>query len=193
MGNVGAAGGFLLGPLLVTVPAKVPSLMYVHAALGLLNLVCVMAYFPNEAVGQTPATRSASKSTGAMGGIKHVITNGEFMKVSVAGGAINGIFNVWSGSFDQILPPLGKDYSQSACGWIGFIATMAMILGACLSSPIADTKTWSQRMKVGGHKVNRLLISADTSHYHFWSGHSLYVLCVSGHAIGDLGIAVAAT
>ena len=53
-----------------------------------------------------------------------------------------------SGSFDQILPPLGSRYDEITCGWLGFGATMAMIVGGIITGIVIDTPPWNRRFAV---------------------------------------------
>ena len=67
-------------------------------------------------------------------------------RIAVAGGTINGVFNSWSGSFDQILQNVSGRWTQSMCGWLGFASTVAFIVGGLVVGPVADTAPWNRRM-----------------------------------------------
>ena len=131
-------------------------MLYIHAGLAVANLLMVVAYLP--ARPPTPPStaallknemedRNTATSQASMGGIGAIVKNGNFWLVAASGGVLNGVFNGWSGSFDQILPPLSPQYTQNACGWLGFGATMAVIVGGVLVSQLVDRPPWNRQMK----------------------------------------------
>jgi len=73
-----------------------------------------------------------------------VLTNVNFLTIAFGFGTLNGVFNVWSGSFDEILKPLGPEYDQATCGWLGFGSTMAMIVGGILTGFVIDHPPWNR-------------------------------------------------
>eukprot|EP00040_Diaphanoeca_grandis_P020717 m.110137 g.110137 ORF g.110137 m.110137 type:complete len:462 (+) comp28015_c0_seq1:162-1547(+) len=144
--NFGSAIGFLLGPSLVHVAKEVPLLLYTHAAIATANLLLILAYFP--ARPKTPPSLTADTANrveAGSSGIFDVLCNFNFMLIAIGGGVINGVFNVWSGSFDQILPPLGGKYTQTTCGWLGFACTIAVIFGGLVIGQLADLPFFRRR------------------------------------------------
>ena len=99
--------------------------------------------------------------------------------------------NTWSGSFDQVLPPLDpvpscadhpnggphtlpngtrvslppcELYTQDMCGWIGFVATLAVILGGFVGGSIAD-KYLSPRRAMKGFIVSMAVLMVCAQGY----------------------------
>lgn len=136
--NFGSAVGFLLGPWLVHNASEVPKLLIAHAGLSVINLIMILIYFP--AKPPTPPSKSQRDhgSEGSFGQIGSVVTNKDCMLIALGGGIVYGVFNVWSGNFDQILKGVSDEYTQSTLGWLGFGATMAVIVGGLIIGPIAD-------------------------------------------------------
>ena len=166
--NFGAAVGFLLGPALVQGdPARLPRLLYAHAAFGVLGSAMILAHFPAEP--KTPPSRAAAEmrlraaaaaegdgqqpllggggarvgkpaapaAPSLLGSLRACFANRSFVLVAVAGGVTNGVFNGWSGLLSVIMGPLG--YSDAESGWFGFAVTIACISGGIASGRLADT------------------------------------------------------
>eukprot|EP01052_Picozoa_sp_SAG31_P033849 SAG31_NODE_3879_length_3790_cov_1.915741_3_plen_539_part_00 len=164
--NFGAAAGFLLAPALVKTPDQTPRLLYVHGFIAVANLILVLAYFP--AAPPTPPSGGAklkgpaadddqiASNRGAKDrnpsnfwtGVGKVVRDRNVLGIACSGGVLNGVFNVWSGSFDQILPPLNPTlYTQSVCSQLGFWSTISFIAGGLLVGILADRPPWNRRMK----------------------------------------------
>jgi hypothetical protein len=128
-------------------------------------MLLVLAYFPARPSSPPSASalaKSSSKQPAFLRGVRLASSNGRFMVLAAAGGSLNGVFNTWSGSFDQVLPPLDPVptcaqfpsgrlfpncsvdlppcavYTQDACGWVLFVATMAVIVGGFGGGAAAD-------------------------------------------------------
>ena len=137
-------------------------------------MVLVLAYFP--AAPDKPPSASAlaklnEKPPPFFRGVANAGSSLSFMLLAAAGGSLNGVFNTWSGSFDQVLPPLDpvpscakfpegvaahtinftngsighvsalppcQLYTQDVCGWIGFVATIAVIVGGFAGGALGD-------------------------------------------------------
>lgn len=147
--NFGSAAGFLIGPLLVRAGDDVPHLLYAHAAIASANLLLILAHFPARPPTPPSISQLQSKKPGppqALGGMWDVLNNRNYLLIAVAGGTINGVFNSWSGSFDQILQNVSGRWTQSMCGWLGFASTVAFIVGGLVVGPVADRAPWNRRM-----------------------------------------------
>ena len=69
-----------------------------------------------------------------------------FMLLAWAGGALQGMYNSWSGSLDSIVPQ--DKFSVAYCGWVGFASTLAQIFTACLVGFVVDrVPSLQRRMK----------------------------------------------
>lgn len=89
--NMGSAGGFLLGPLLVKNPSDMPLLLYTHAGIAIMNAVLMLAYFPSAP--PMPPSHSAGSDRveataqaggeGSFGGVWAVVTNVNFMTIAL--------------------------------------------------------------------------------------------------------------
>lgn len=122
----------------------------VYRAIGSANLLLILAYFPAKPPTPPSMSQLQSKTPGgrhpALGGMWDVLGNQNYLLIAVAGGTINGVFNSWSGSFDQILQTVSPRWDQSMCGWLGFATTVAFIVGGLVVGPVADTAPWNRRM-----------------------------------------------
>lgn len=153
--NFGSAIGFLMGSQVVAAADDVPTVLFIHAGLAALSLIMIVAYLP-AAPPSPPSvsarlkneTQCAAGSSAVLGGIGGILGNGNFWLVASSGGVLNGVFNVWSGSFDQILPPLSPQFTQSTCGWLGFGCAMSVILAGLATSQISDRPPWNRRLKL---------------------------------------------
>ncbi len=135
-------------------------------------MLMVLAYFPASPARQ-PSRSALLKEREPpppfFSGLLNCMKNPHFFVLAAAGGSLNGVFNTWSGSFDQVLPPLDpvpscasfpngvhhtlangtvvvdkppcKIYSQDTCGWIGFVATLAVIGGVSKQTEISMSQT----------------------------------------------------
>jgi hypothetical protein len=53
-------------------------------------------------------------------GARKVVGDRNVLTIALSGGILNGVFNVWSGSFDQILPALNPQvFTQDVCSQLG--------------------------------------------------------------------------
>jgi len=176
--NLGAAIGFVLpGWLNVRSPSAVPILLYAEAGLAVATMLLVLAYFPAAPYRQPSRSAMLKQNEPPppfFSGLLNCMKNPHFFILAMAGGALNGVFNTWSGSFDQILPPLDpvascaahpsgmshtlangtvvvdlppcQIYTQDSCGWIGFVATIAVIVGGFIGGSIADSYLSPRKM-----------------------------------------------
>lgn len=171
--NFGSAVGFILGIYTVVRPSQIPRLLYIHAGLAALNLVMILAHFPakpaippsaaageqssqSEHSGDHDGDKNGSGTAAGLrgcSGILKVVTNPWLMLVAIGGGTINGVFNVWSASLVQLLQPMnytsssGHTFDQNTCGWLGFGATLALIVGGVITGAVADLPPFNRRMK----------------------------------------------
>ena len=73
--------------------------------------------------------------------------NKPFVLLAWAGGALQGMYNGWSGSLDSIVPQ--EKFTVSYCGWVGFASTIAQIVGALFIGRVVDrwVPSLQRRMK----------------------------------------------
>jgi hypothetical protein len=132
--SLGGAAAFLISPNLVTGPAHVPYLLYLHTGLALLACICTLTYFPAE----PPSPPSAAahllvverfKTERLMETLKRFVYDIIycFKDVScvlliLSGGIMGGTLAAWGGLFATILAPLG--YTEPQAGKILFLKMM---------------------------------------------------------------------
>lgn len=69
-----------------------------------------------------------------------MLRNASFQVLALSAGAMQGVFNVWSGSLDSILP-----FTPMQCGWLGFGSTAALVVGGYAIGGVVDKWSWASR------------------------------------------------
>ncbi len=123
--NFGAAVGFLISPLIVDAPERVPHLLYVHLGLATIACVLTLVYFPSHP--PTPPSPAAERLISSSLGDSSTSSLRDFMKqnwecmktpsfmlLSIVGGLTTGGFSAWTGLYDVILAP--ENYTEQQAG-----------------------------------------------------------------------------
>eukprot|EP00039_Didymoeca_costata_P029249 m.23838 g.23838 ORF g.23838 m.23838 type:complete len:468 (-) comp7545_c0_seq1:41-1444(-) len=157
--STGSAFGFIMSSYLAAKADQMPTLLYTHAGIAVANLVMILMYFP--AAPRTPPSavaleyaqgkRGSSSSSSTQSKdetLFAVLQNPSFMILGLSGGMLAGVFNAWSGSFDDILHPLNpKRFTQTLNSWLGFGCTIAAIAGGTILGRLTDIDFFFRNMK----------------------------------------------
>ncbi|KFV11503.1 Disrupted in renal carcinoma protein 2, partial [Tauraco erythrolophus] len=140
---LGAAGAFLVGPLVVPSPNETSHLPLVsqsntehvkdrieavlYAEFGMVSLIfsAALAYFPSRPPFP-PSVAAASQRLSYRRSFCRLLSNFRFLMIALAYAIPLGVFSGWSGVLDLILTPI--HVSQVDAGWIGFWS----IVGGCV-------------------------------------------------------------
>ncbi|KAM9287069.1 solute carrier family 49 member 4 [Morus bassanus] len=140
---LGAAGAFLVGPLVVPSPNGTSHLLLVsqsntehikdrieavlYAEFGMVSLIfsAALAYFPSRPPFP-PSVAAASQRLSYRRSFCRLLSNFRFLMIALAYAIPLGVFSGWSGVLDLILTPV--HVSQVDAGWIGFWS----IVGGCV-------------------------------------------------------------
>uniref|UniRef100_A0A8B9NFV9 Solute carrier family 49 member 4 n=1 Tax=Accipiter nisus TaxID=211598 RepID=A0A8B9NFV9_9AVES len=140
---LGAAGAFLVGPLVVPSPNGTSHLSLLsqsnnehikdrieavlYAEFGMVSLIfsAALAYFPSRPPFP-PSVAAASQRLSYRRSFCRLLSNFRFLMVALAYAIPLGVFSGWSGVLDLILTPV--HVSQVDAGWIGFWS----IVGGCV-------------------------------------------------------------
>ncbi|NXY84331.1 DIRC2 protein, partial [Alcedo cyanopectus] len=140
---LGAAGAFLVGPLVVPSPNgtahqllgaqsntehikdRIEAVLY--AEFGMVSLIfsAALAYFPSRPPFP-PSVAAASQRLSYRRSFCRLLSNFRFLMIALAYAIPLGVFSGWSGVLDLILTPI--HVSQVDAGWIGFWS----IVGGCI-------------------------------------------------------------
>ena len=144
--NLGAAIGFFAPYIIRGSDENIPLLLWVQFGIVLCVGVPILVYFPAEP--PSPPSPSQSYREGltvqAWPELKRVASP-SFLILAILGGAVGGIYNTWSGSFDTILPH--SVFSTIECGNLGLLATISFCTGGLCIGPILQTKFFKRRYK----------------------------------------------
>ncbi|CAF0872626.1 unnamed protein product [Adineta steineri] len=154
---LGAAGGFIINPLVVASPEHVPRLLYIHFGLAFVACVLTLLYFP--AHPPTPPSAAAelfmtipadnensSNSRTFFKDIWKCLTTPAFLLLSTAGGLLYGAFGAWTSLYDVLLEP--ENYTEQQAGWFGFASLMAAIAGGLFLGYLADMRRFQHSLKI---------------------------------------------
>ena len=112
--NFGGTIGYIISPFIVSSPAYVPRLLYLHLGLAFVACIFTFSYFP--AHPQTPPSPAAEQLSYSISeqnsswkvqvkGIWQCVTTPSFLLICNAGGLLSGLFVAWVGLYDVILKP----------------------------------------------------------------------------------------
>lgn len=157
--QLGNAGGFLLGPLLVREPSglsvnqtaksnvqlmlrnDILSLMDAEALLCAILFFCVVLYFPSRPL-LPPSLTSTVERLDIKSGVIHIFKNRDLMLLTISFSVSQGILGVWLGVMNMMiemninLDPIGLSQIQS--GWLGFWAIVASCILALIIARLSD-------------------------------------------------------
>ncbi len=144
--NLGAAIGFFAPYIIRGSDENTPLFLWVQFGIVLCVGVPILVYFPAEP--PSPPSPSQSSREGltvqAWPELKRVASP-SFLILAILGGAVGGIYNTWSGSFDTILPH--SIFSTIECGNLGLLSTISYCTGGLCIGPILQTKFFKRRYK----------------------------------------------
>ncbi|KZS19268.1 Disrupted in renal carcinoma protein 2 [Daphnia magna] len=156
--QLGNAGGFLLGPLLVREPDlsnnktvmknnvrllrnDILNLMDAEALICAILFFCVVVYFPSKP-NLPPSVTSTVQRLNIKDGIVHILKNREVLLLTTAFSLSQGVLGVWLSVMNMMiemnvnLEPLGFNQVQS--GWLGFWAIVASCILALVVARLTD-------------------------------------------------------
>jgi len=110
-----------------------------QAVIAIALMVLMLVHFP--AKPETPPSATSVVPPKGVGQLWRemidAVKNPSFIILILIGGGAGGLYNIWSSMIDIILSPLGV--SQTTAGWLGFIMTVAGILGCIVVGKLGDT------------------------------------------------------
>ncbi|XP_061090866.1 solute carrier family 49 member 4 [Conger conger] len=141
---LGAAGSFLIGPLVVPAPNethqaglgavdwhvghirdRIQLVLYAEFAMIAVLFAAVLLYFPSRPPAP-PSVAAASQRLSYRSSICRLLSNVRFLMMALAYSVPTGVVAGWSGVLDMVLTP--AKVSQVDAGWIGFWS----VVGGCV-------------------------------------------------------------
>jgi len=138
--NLGSALGFLIGPYIVHW-TSMPVLLIIEGAIAIVVCIAILIYFPDRPPSP-PSYSTAIETEKKIDNyrvfyeIRQLVVHPSFLLLIFIGGGSAGVFNAWSGMFDQILAP---SFNQIEAGWLGFGCTLAGIVGGICTGYLGDS------------------------------------------------------
>ena len=141
--NLGSTVGFILGPLIVDIPSKVPHLLYIH--LGLSIIGCLLSWICFPARPPSPPSPAAqllindqnlNSWKSYLRNVKKSFQNRSFVLFVCGGALLSGTYGAWTTLFDSILTY--QNYTEKQSGWLGFCSNIAEIIGGLYIAFLAD-------------------------------------------------------
>eukprot|EP00943_MAST-04B_sp_MAST-4B-sp1_P001875 g1875.t1 len=154
--NLGSFTGFFGAFVLNDNVDNLPKLLWIHFGVVMVALVLVVLYFPSKPL--TPPSSSSDSREKQLASndnstylflqdTKKALQIPEFMWLAIVGGAVGGIYNVWSGSLDTIIP--NTILTTKQCALLGAGSTAAYCLGGIAVGPVIDkVKYFKRRYKL---------------------------------------------
>lgn len=160
--QLGNAGGFLLGPMLVREPPEadydnqtiqssvkllrtdILFLMQAEAICCMILFICVMIYFPSKPP-LPPSFASTVQRFHIKDGLYHLSKNWEALLLTAAFSLSQGVLGVWLGIMNIHLSPF---LSQVESGWLGVWAIVASCLLALLIARLTDTLAGHMKLTI---------------------------------------------
>lgn len=142
---LGGALGQLIGPLLATSPAKIPTLVLYTALIS--SLACIPCLFLPSAPPIPSSSTSSTTSTNLVQSLTHLRHNTPFLQIALPFSIYVGAFNASSSLLNQIFSPYG--FSETSSGIAGALMISIGLLTSALISPLVDrTKAYSTTIKI---------------------------------------------
>lgn len=162
LNQLGNAGGFFLGPLMVRDPDEdngtavvanqtavlrrdIERLMDMEALICIGLFLCVLVYFPARP-RVPPSVASAVPRLSIKDGVFHLIKNREVLLLTTAFSFSQGILGGWLGVMDINLEIIG--FSQAESGWLGVISIVASCLLALAVARLTDILTGRMKLTI---------------------------------------------
>ena len=148
--NFGSLIGFFAPFVVGSDPNNTKLLLWVHFAVVCCCSTLVFCYFPEKP--PTPPSSSSraeislSRPANFLAEVKTILRSSSFNILAVSGGFIGGVYNVWTGSLDTILPH--SIVTTNQCAILGFLSTLFYCLGGFVVGPIMNIHFFKRRYKV---------------------------------------------
>jgi FLVCR family MFS transporter len=120
--SFGMGLGFLLGPWIVTSPAKIQRLNEVLAVLGALVVLVVLA-FPHKPA--PPSASAATKKHSFWAGLKILIFHRSYLFLAAIASFALGVPGAWTGLINNYLTCSDIGFTDKQVGWMGFSSIVA--------------------------------------------------------------------
>lgn len=147
--NCGALVGFFAPFLVGDNPENIKVLLWIHFTLVCCFSILVFSYFPSQPPSPpSSSSRSVmalSQGPDFMAEVKSILRLRSFNVLAICGGAIGGVYNVWSGSLDTILPH--SIVSTNQCAILGFLSTLFYCGGGFAGGPLMNTQLFRRHYK----------------------------------------------
>eukprot|EP00944_MAST-04C_sp_MAST-4C-sp1_P003600 g3600.t1 len=179
--NIGSFTGFFGAFVVNDSVHNLPKLLWIHFGIVMVALVLVLAYFPAK-----PPTPPSSSSVARekqleqnenasylfLDDTRKALRMSGFMWLALVGGVVNGVYNVWSGSLDTILP--NNVVTTKQCALLGAGSTAAYCIGGILVGPVIDRVEFFKRR----YKAAMLMLLVVSTLLFAWFTLSLPFLTV---------------